>query len=99
MKIQDTGEYECFTDYGERSQLLLTVKDPKDIYYSIRSSIYATSLIALKDKIQRQVCYATTNNNEMEILWINNKKEVALFYKQSIYKIAFIITLKPNFRS
>ena len=86
LKVQDTGEYECFTYYGERAQILLTVRNPEAIHYHIRSSIYASSLIALKDKIQRQVCYGTTNNNDMDILWINNKKEVRDFLTKILIK-------------
>ena len=91
LKIEDSGEYECYLPNGESTQMILTVTNPNYITPQVRAYVHREALTGLKDKVTQQVCTAVTNIEQLDIIWVNSKKKVCIFVFIFLLKIGFFL--------
>lgn len=90
LKWSDAGEYECYANNLSSEKIKLVVKNPKEVFYEIRTSLNEEKIQAKLGDTVRQICTSMTNANGMRMYWYNQQKEKIKAYGR--FSIKTIIT-------
>lgn len=83
LKLEDSGEYECYTDDGRSAnRVRLIVRDPSATErpsvseYAIRTYLEKSNIDFKSGESHHQVCTGMTNGNDLRIEWYDQRGQL-----------------------